>query len=388
VALKGRNPAPLVDRLIRELAGRTEGVENIRTVFVGGGTPTLLPLDLLDELLRAVGRCVCVGALEEFTVEANPATVDDAKAELLVRSGVSRVSMGVQSFHVAELATLERLHTPGDIAPSVATLRRNGVRQLNLDLIFGIPGQTMETWMTSLRRTIDLGPDHVACYGLTYEPATRLTALKNASKLTPCEEELEADMFLAAGEVLEAAGYEPYEISNYAKPGFQSRHNLLYWRNEPYIGVGPSAAGCVPWPGRGSSGGPVLRRHKNVADIAGYVRMMDDHGHAEAEHEFIEGETLALELILMQLRLNEGLHLARMADALSSQARSRVSAEVESLVGEELVQQGRGRVWLTRAGRLVANRVIGRLADAVTDSSGSQPWSVTLPVIEATAAQR
>jgi oxygen-independent coproporphyrinogen III oxidase len=388
VALKGRNPAPLVGRLIRELDWRTEDVDCISTVFVGGGTPTLLPIDLLKELLSAIGKRVRVDALDEFTVEANPATVHDAKAELLVESGVSRVSMGAQSFHVAELATLERLHSPGDIAPSVETLRRCGIGQVNLDLIFGIPGQTMASWLESLRRAIELGPDHIACYGLTYEPATRLTAQRNTNRLTPCDEDLEAEMFLATVDTLAAAGYEQYEISNYARPGCESRHNLIYWRNEPYIGVGPSAAGCVPveWGatpggsltkqgdseistpltcGRGTVG-DVSRRHKNVADIAGYVRMMDQHGHAEVEAEIIEGETLMLEMILMQLRLNEGLSVPEFRRRTGHDPDLLFGGALPRLRASGLVTSSSKRIVLTRAGFLQANYVISELAAALT----------------------
>lgn len=375
VALKGRNPAPLVGRLIRELEWRTGGVSGISTIFIGGGTPTLLPFDLLETLLTAIGNQVRVEDLEEFTVEANPATVDDAKAKLLVNCGVSRVSMGAQSFHVAELATLERLHSPDDIAPSVATLRRSGVGQINLDLIFGVPGQTMASWLESLRRAIELGPDHIACYGLTYEPATRLTAQKNTNRLTPCDEDLEAEMFLATMDTLAAAGYAQYEISNYAKPGCQSRHNLVYWRNEPYIGVGPSAAGCVPVNGfpivdcRLSIEQPgtndVSRRHKNVADIAGYVRMMDEHGHAEAEWEIIQGETLMLEMILMQLRLNKGLSVPDFLRRTGYDPRVIFGEALQCFQGSELLTVSNERIALTKAGLLQANYVISELAAAI-----------------------
>ncbi len=390
VALKGRNPAPLVGRLIRELEWRTSRVDCIRTVFVGGGTPTLLPSDLLEKLLTAIGKQVRVGDLEEFTVEANPATVDDAKARLLVKSGVSRVSMGAQSFNVGELATLERLHSPDDIAPSVATLRRNGVGQINLDLIFGVPGQTLESWLDSLQRAIDLGPDHIACYGLTYEPATKLTAQKVAGRLKPCDEDLEADMFLATMDTLAAAGYGQYEISNYARPGCASRHNLIYWRNEPYLGVGPSAAGCVPldWcikmhpticvpnrppvcaPNRppsqgGLQGGEVSRRYKNVADIAGYVRMMDELGHAEAESEIIEGETLMLEMILMQLRLNEGLSVSAFRRRTGHDPRRVFGETLEGFCDSGLLTATAERIALPRTGFMQANYVIAELAAAI-----------------------
>ncbi|MBI1825474.1 MAG: radical SAM protein [Planctomycetes bacterium] len=166
VAIKDRDTSPLIDALIREIGVRVpdSGYE-IQTIFFGGGTPTVIPIEQLGALLAATRDAVDLSKVVEFTVEANPATVNDAKAELLVRSGVTRVSMGAQSFIPSELASLERLHSPDDIPPSVATLRRHGIKQLNLDLIFGVPGQTLDTWRESLRRAIELKPNHIACYG-------------------------------------------------------------------------------------------------------------------------------------------------------------------------------------------------------------------------------
>jgi len=354
VALKDRDSRPLVDRLARELRARVrESAHEVRTVFFGGGTPTVLPLNELARLLASLAEVVAVHRLEEFTVEANPATVDDEKAELLVSAGVNRVSMGAQSFFPGELATLERLHSPEDIAPSVATLRRHGVTQVNLDLIFGIPGQTLDTWSRSLARGVELNPDHIACYGLTYEPGTRLTAMRRHGRLTPCDEDLEADMFLLTMDALEAAGYGQYEISNYAKPGCECRHNLMYWRNEPYIGVGPSAAGCLNG-----------RRYKNVADVAGYVRLIDRDGRAEAESETIDAEMLIVETVMMQLRLNEGLSIAAFRERIGLDPREFFGNTLERLVDLDLVAVTETHMALTRSGRLVANTVISELATA------------------------
>lgn len=365
VALNDRNPAPLVDCIGRELRQRVNGrAQAVRTVFVGGGTPTILPLTELARLLNFLNEVLEVRQLEEFTVEANPATVGDDKAELLVSSGVSRVSLGAQSFFPNELATLERIHSPDDIAPSLTTLRRHGIGQINLDLIFGIPHQTLETWSQSLARVIDLGPDHIACYGLTYEPGTRLTAMRRHGRMTPCDEDLEADMFLRAMDALESAGYRQYEISNYAKPGCECRHNLLYWRNEPYIGVGPSAAGCLHG-----------RRYKNIADVAGYVRLIDRDGLAEVESETIDAEMLITEMVMMQLRLNEGLSIAAFRDRIGLDPREFFGDALPRLVDLDLVTVSETHIALTRAGRLVANTVMADLAAA------PHPVDLALPVL-------
>jgi len=365
VAVKDRDTAPLVDMILRELEARVAGRgQDITTVFCGGGTPTILPVDQLSRVLGAIRRATRGARLDEFTVEANPATVDDEKASLLVEAGVTRISMGAQSFFPDELATLERLHTPEDIAPSVSILRRNGVPQINLDLIFGIPGQTVDTWARSLDRAIALEPDHVACYGLTYEPGTRLTAQRATGRLTACDEQWEADMYLKTIDRLEAAGYEQYEISNFARPGCACQHNLIYWRNWPYLGVGPSAAGCVDG-----------RRYKNVSDIAGYIRSIDQTGHAELESEVIEGVTLMLEMILMQLRLVEGLSIADFETRTGVNPLSLFQDVLKRLAPKRVLTVTDTHIALTRRGRLIADRIMTELACAI-----DRP-SIPLPVL-------
>lgn len=363
VALKDRPTAPLVRALETELRRRVVGTPmRISTVFVGGGTPTLLPPGDLNALFGLLAELLDGHPVTEFTVEANPATVDAQKLRILTAAGVDRISMGAQSWHEAELATLERLHSPADIAPGVELIRRHGVKRLNLDLIFGIPGQTMESWSQSLDRTMALGVDHISCYGLTYEPATKLTAQLKAGSITPCDEEIEAAMYLNAIDALQAAGYEQYEISNFAQPGQECRHNLIYWRNEPYIGVGPSAAGYI--------GG---RRYKNIADVGGYVRGMRDEGHAEAESEHIIGPALAGETIMMQLRLNEGVDLDALRRRTGIDPLDTMHMSLERHRAAGLVTIDGARLKLTRTGRLVSDAIIadffaeiGRDAEKVT----------------------
>ena len=354
VPLKNRKAEPLVAAVEKELRRRVGAdAASVETVFVGGGTPTLLDAELLSRLL---GTLVAVGATRdvlEFTVEANPATIDDRKARVLIDNGVTRVSMGAQSFFPAELATLERIHSPDDIPPSVETLRRAGVGGINLDLIFGIPGQTMSTWGESLRRTIDLGVDHIACYGLMYEPGTRLTAMRKHGRITPCDEGVEADLYLQAIDVLEGAGYTQYEISNFARPGCACRHNLKYWRNEPYIGVGPSAVG---WDGR--------VRYRNVPDERRYVNMINQSGDAETESETIDTSTLIHEMILMQLRLVEGICLAAFRRRIGVDALALFAEPLRRLTEIGVIGVSDTHLALTRKGRLVADAVMTELAVA------------------------
>ncbi len=365
VAVKGRDTAQLVDRIKRELRLRlSDAPVPVRTVFCGGGTPTILPADQLDGLLDAIAEVVAVDEVTEYTVEANPATVNTEKAELLVSKGVTRVSMGAQSFFPEELVTLERIHLPDDIAPSVETLIRSGVSQINLDLIFGIPGQTLDTWSQSLIRAIELAPDHIACYGLMYEPGTVLTAMRRAGKIKPCEENLEADMYECMVSTLTAAGYEQYETSNFAKPGCRCEHNLIYWRNQPYIGVGPSAVGCLDG-----------RRYKNVADVAGYVRMIDEHGHAEAESETIDTGKLITEIVMMQLRLVEGLSIESFRRRTGMDPVALFGSTLADLHRREVLTVSDTHIALTHDGRLVSDAVMRELVSCVDlrDADAARP---------------
>lgn len=371
VALRGRPTRPLVDALCRELARRVPDAQlEIRTVFVGGGTPTLLPIDDLTILLDAIGKHLNESPLDEFTVEANPATVDPEKAALLASRAVSRVSMGAQSFFPDELAALERIHTPADIPPSVSILRDAGIRQINLDLIFGIPGQTLATWRESLRRAMDLDVDHLACYGLTYEPGTALTVRRDRGQMTPCDEQLEADLYLLAIDELEAAGYRQYEISNFARDGCQSRHNLIYWRNQPYIGIGPSAVGCYNGV-----------RYKNVPDAGRYTRLIDENGNAEVESESLDDRMLAMEFVMMQLRLNEGLCLDSLQQATGLNARRDLATVFTRLSDGGLLESSSTHVCLTRSGRLVANAVIAEIAAAIDADQGAPDPNVVVATV-------
>lgn len=352
IPLAERDTAALTHAIVRELRRRVPGAgPPITTVFVGGGTPTLLPYDELTLLLRTITELSRSHAVTEFTVEANPGTVDDAKAALLTRAGVTRVSMGAQSFFASELAALERIHHPADIPRAVEVLRAHGIGEINIDLIFGIPGQTLDSWRASLARSIDLGVDHVSCYGLMYEPGTKLTAQRKAGRVTPCDESLEADMFLAMLDTLGRAGFEQYEISNFAKPGRRCAHNLIYWRNEPYIGAGPSASGCD---GR--------QRYKNVADVGRYVRMIEANDDAVTERETIDRETLMLEMVLMQLRMVEGLSIERFRARTGEDPIALFRPKLNRLVEAGLITVSDSAIALTREGFLVADSIIADLA--------------------------
>jgi oxygen-independent coproporphyrinogen-3 oxidase len=343
---------PFLEALSKELAAHTARWKpRLNTIFVGGGTPTMLPAEPLQRLLES---CTTAAPNDsaEFTVEANPATIDAQKAAVLAAVGVNRASMGAQSFNPAELSVLERTHRPQQVRETMAICRSAGVRSISLDLIFAIPGQDLDSWLASLDQAIALEPEHISCYGLTYEPGTRLHARLAAGEVTAVDPDLEADMYEAAIDRLAAAGFAQYEISNFARPGQQCRHNLVYWRNEPYIGAGPSAAGYV--------GG---ERYKNVADVSEYVRRVVTGADPRAETERLSMEKSAGETTMLALRTTEGLNRARFAERFGQDpvawfGQRDGGRAITQNVAEGLLELTPEAMRLTRRGMLLANKVM------------------------------
>lgn len=346
VVLDKRAVHPLTDALLAEWR-RAQDAWTIRadTIFVGGGTPTTLPDDVLRRLLNALGEAAQPGA--EFTVEANPATVSDETAAALVESGATRVSIGAQSFDRGELRVLERIHKPAQVVETVRAARRAGIRQVNVDLIFAIPGQSLPSWLDNLRRAIDLGTDHLSCYGLTYEPGTPLYDQLAAGRVTPCDNELEADMYEATIEALSAAGFEQYEISNFARPGCRCRHNLVIWRNEPYLGIGPSGAGYVDGV-----------RYKNVADHVAYVRAVQGGDSPRGEAETPSAAQSAGETMMLGLRLTDGVDRAAFERRYGCDPAEMFGPQIMRFESDGLLERDNGSLRLTRRGLLVADAVI------------------------------
>jgi oxygen-independent coproporphyrinogen-3 oxidase len=339
---------PLVDALLAELAGWTaRGLERVDTLYVGGGTPTVLPRSALARLLGALRELVDPHAPLEFTVEANPVTVSDEIAATLVEAGVNRVSIGAQSFDPGALRALDRTHQPEHVHQTVATCRRLGIARISLDVIFGIPGQTLASWQQTLETALALEPEHVSAYGLTYEPGTVLTARRDAGKITPIDEDIEADMYEHLLDRLPAAGLRQYEISNFARAGGVCRHNLRYWHNEPCIGVGPSAAGFVD-----------DVRYKNVADTAAYIEALRAGRSARAEEERLTPVHRVRESAMLALRLVEGIDRAAFAARFGVDPVEHFADAVTRHRDAGLLTVDRRAIRLTRAGFLLANRVM------------------------------
>jgi len=305
-----------------------------RTVFFGGGTPTFLSSRQLDFLIRGLRERVDFSEVEEFTIEMNPATVSARKAETLLSLGVNRASMGVQSWDDDLLRTLGRIHSAAEALQSHSILREAGFANVNLDLIFGIPGQSPAQWRDSLRRTIDIAPDHISAYCLTYEEDTDYFRRFSQGEFTQ-HEEADAELFEMAMDELEAAGFLPYEISNHARPGRECRHNIAYWQGADYVGLGPSAFSTVG-----------TRRWQNVPDTSEYLRRSESGDDLAGFREPIDSEIRRTERVSFLLRTSEGLALEDVAPPLAA-----------NLESEGLIARNGKRLVLTRKGRLVADRI-------------------------------
>jgi oxygen-independent coproporphyrinogen-3 oxidase len=330
---------PLVDAVIREaeMFGRGCAPE---TVFIGGGTPTALSLTQLERLFAGLKLHLDLSRVAEFTIEMNPATVTSRKAGLLRECGVNRVSMGVQSWDPELLKVLGRVHDAEQVRKSFAVLRDAGYDNLNLDLIYGVPGQTLGQWEDSLRQTVGLEPDHISAYCLTYEEDTEYFERMQRGEFRENSDQ-DAAFFERSVELLSGAGYAQYEISNYARPGRASRHNLAYWEGADYLGLGPSA-----WSTIGD------RRWQNVPDTAAYVRAMQAGVRPLSTEENLPTATREAEKIAFGLRMNAGIDPAILAG----------NRELVTTLREEGLLEDHGpRVRLTARGRLLADEIAAEL---------------------------
>ena len=337
-----------LEALAAELAllGRPCRVE---TIFLGGGTPTHLSAGQLKRLLADVLRWLLLEPGGEFSIEANPDTLSADKVAVLADHGVNRVSLGVQSFHPRHLRTLERGHDPDSVLAALER-SRGRIPAVSLDLIFGVPGQTLPEWRCDLEQALALGPDHISTYGLTYEKGTRLWKQRQRGQLVPLDENAERAMYELAMNTLEAAGLEHYEISNFARPGRRSRHNQVYWANEAYFGFGLGAARYV----RG-------RREVNTRDLRGYIARASRGEPVTQQGEELPPEERARETMAVQLRRCDGIDRPAFRVQTGFDLDRVASPSLPGLVGLGLLADDGRRVALTREGKFVGDAVIERL---------------------------
>lgn len=334
-----------VASLCRELELKSSIAGKLKTIFIGGGTPTLLPEDCFKQLFNCLRENFRLSPEIEISVEANPGTVNASKIEGLLSLGVNRMSLGIQSFNDSELKTLGRVHTAAEALEVSGLVKSSGVKNFSVDLMYGIPGQTMKTWEETLSKTVELSPSHISSYELTPEERTPLWQLIRDNALRMPEEGPALDMYNYAIDFLQGRGYEHYEISNYALPGYRCFHNLNYWDRGEYIGAGAGAHSFIHGV-----------RSQNTGDIKTYIDSLSNDIVPETETVKISAEEALKEFIFLGLRKTEGLSLTQ-----ATKMRPDFLKACAELIDSSYLAMSDNYLRPTRKGLPVTNMVIVRL---------------------------
>jgi len=339
------------------MVGRSAGTRlPVHTVFFGGGTPSLLSPGQFDPILRSLRLSFDIQDNAEVSIEANPGTISAGDLQRLRVLGINRLSFGVQSANTEELRMLERIHDFFEVIEAVRSARLAGFDNLNLDLIYGLPEQKLETWQTTLRRTFDLGSEHISAYALTLEHGTPFGRWSARGLMPSQDPDLAADMYEWASEELGSHGYSQYEISNWAQPGKECRHNLQYWRGLPYLAFGAGAHGYANG-----------YRYSNVLRIKTYIDRLADSASTSLpfplspvtvnQHRQTAAEDQG-EFMMTGLRLTRtGVSAAEFESRFGTSLPAAYGIQIDSLVSKGLLEWSSGRLRLTRHGRLLGNRV-------------------------------
>ena len=334
-----------VRAVVLEMRARAHEVQGkqVKSLFLGGGTPSLLPVSSLGQILSAARSCFTWKDNAEITLEANPDSVfisDQVRA--WQSQGVNRISLGVQSLNRDLLRFLGRAHTPEQAREAVQIIRRTGMDNFGLDLIWGIPGQSLDSWLETLHEALSMQPAHLSLYNLSIEPKTPLAALADEQDLGWPDEEIWEKMFIQGRRLLVQAGFVHYEISNFARPGRECRHNWCIWQGEEYMGFGPSAVSTVS---------DVRRR--NPERLSEYLQMLRDNQPLPGE-EFLSPQIRDKEMIILGLRTRQGIDWLK--------AESRVEMDLAGQLEEAgLIEFTGGRLRLTPQGMLVSNEILSRV---------------------------
>lgn len=332
-----------IDALCREYATRLPELcgEDVNTLYIGGGTPSLLSVDEIRRIVEMVD--FADGA--EVTIEANP---DDVTADFVAGikdAGINRVSMGVQSFNDGELRFLRRRHDAAQARRAVDLLQKGGIGNISIDLIYGIPGQTLESWRASLGEAVALSLPHLSAYSLMYEEGTQLTRLRDRGDFEEVDEDLSVALFDCLATTLDAAGYEQYEISNFSKPGWRSRHNSAYWNFTPYLGLGAAAHSFD-----GST------RRYNPSSLRQYISFVEERG-AAFEEERETASELYDEWVMTRLRTREGMDLEELERRFGSERRRYAEGNAQRHIADGGLAVDGAVLRLTRHGVMLSDMI-------------------------------
>lgn len=347
-----------IDALLLEAEAAAPVAAPMETIFLGGGTPSLLPPEQLDKLLTGLRAHFSIAEDAEFTSEVNPGTLTSHWLDIAVSNGVNRLSMGMQALQPELLRTLGRIHNFTQVKESVRMARSAGIDNLSLDLMFGLPGQTTAMWRDTLDAALSLEPEHLSCYGLIPEEGTPLVSDLESGRLTLPEEDAEREMYQDTLRILASHGFQQYEISNFALPGRECRHNLGYWRQIPYLGLGAAAASCMP-----AMDDHAYVRLANPVNLQDYLRMAEFADWSMRECESITCEDAQYETLMLGLRTTQGVSEAAYEVMHHASLDARYGNTLRRLVQQGLVAYEDGWWKLTRRGMDVQNTVLVELMD-------------------------
>lgn len=320
-------------------------VSPLKTIYFGGGTPSLLPVESINSLLEKIRSNFSVAADTEITLEANPDDLTLQKAESLIKIGVNRLSIGIQSFDDAILKYLNRAHDGANAIRCLADARQAGFGNISLDLIYAIPGLLPERWKEALLQALGFKPEHISTYSLTIEDKTVFGNKKKKGTLRPISEEDEASQFETLVEILESSGYEHYEVSNFCRPGYSSRHNSSYWSQKPYLGIGPSAHSY-----NGTS------RYVNIKNNSRYVQSIAQ-GIVPCEEEILTPENKINEYILTTLRTQRGCDLHYLLQELHDDLVTRCGLTIPEFLESGLISIDNHILIVTKKGKLLTDKI-------------------------------
>ena len=346
-----------LDALFLEMAQRSDefGRPSIKTVFFGGGTPSLVPPETVRVIINRIKRYFKLDPKAEITLEANPESISLASARELVRAGITRFSLGIQSLDDRQLQLMGRVHCAADISRAYDALRMAGGKNINLDMIWGLPGHSVTGWLSDLKQVLSFKPDHLSVYALTLEPDTPFAEWVDEGMFVLPKEREQANMYIHGAELLEEAGYIHYEVSNFARMGYQCRHNLGYWEGDDYLAVGPSATSTVNG-----------RRWTNPANFQLWSAAVQA-GQAVADVEVLSPIDRVLELLMLRLRTCRGLRVKAYTELTGRDFMRDNKSLIHTLHKNGLVRIRHVYLRLTLNGMLVSNSILERLFDAARE---------------------
>lgn len=336
--------------LQREMTLYAPETSILQTIFIGGGTPSILSADTLQQLFTNIHRHFQICPDAEITVECNPDTVDSGKLNVMRKAGVNRLSFGLQAMQDETLRLIGRIHTVNEFLYSYRLAREHGFDNINVDLIFALPEQTMEEWQHTLNETISLEPEHISAYNLVMEEATHFYDWWKSGELILPSDDLEADMFQWTIETLISHGYTHYEICNYAKPLREVKHYLVYWNNQEYIGLGVGACGYIDG-----------IRYTNIREIPPYIEALRQHRKPISDSELMTGHAEKTETFMLALRMREGICLADYEQCFGEEIDVAFGEQIEKWIDLGLLELNETHLRLTQRGLFLANEVFVEL---------------------------